>query len=166
MNCSKCIDMLSEYLDNEINEQEQQEVEAHLMLCSECNTLLWEFQAVNSNFHKAISNIPVPAGLDHKILASIEAEQVNSRRQAVHTTLVLILVGSPLLLLFSSIFSSFAHWLYVLQSALWRTAPALVQVISPWTSIGIGIITIPVIIIGTFFIKKLLRDIHINEVFS
>ncbi len=166
MNCSKCIDMLSEYLDNELNEPERQEVEAHLMLCPECKTLLEEIQAVHANLQDAISFIPVPPGLDDKILASLDEERLNARRQVILTSLALILLGSPVLLIFSSVFSAFAHSLYILQSALWHTTSALVKVISPTTSLGIGIATILLIAIGTFSINLLLRDIHSKEVFS
>lgn len=54
MNCDLPIELLSAYLDGELNEQEKAAVEAHLDKCSTCQEVLIALRGINENVKKGI----------------------------------------------------------------------------------------------------------------
>jgi len=60
MNCNLSIELLSGYLDGELNEQEKTTVDAHLEICPKCREVLSALRKIDENVKEGIFEEPSP----------------------------------------------------------------------------------------------------------
>ena len=66
-------DLVSAYLDEELNEIDAQKVEHHLKLCPSCRNELEELVQLREELASAYSSIDAPVGFVDQVMAEIEA---------------------------------------------------------------------------------------------
>ncbi|MGV3487298.1 MAG: zf-HC2 domain-containing protein [Tuberibacillus sp.] len=64
-------ELLSAYLDNELNDEDTRRVHEHLRNCEECRDSLYELQLLKDNIFYAYENIDVPVNLEASIMDRI-----------------------------------------------------------------------------------------------
>ena len=67
MNCKEIEELLSPYIDGELNREEIIKVEKHILECKKCNELLKDFQLIKSKI-KSIEIPQVSLRIERKIL--------------------------------------------------------------------------------------------------
>ncbi|WP_410513591.1 zf-HC2 domain-containing protein [Paenibacillus sp. BR2-3] len=68
-------DQLSAYMDDELNEDERQQVEAHLEKCESCQVLLEELLSIQSDVLHTFTLIQEPADFEMRVLGSIATKE-------------------------------------------------------------------------------------------
>lgn len=164
MECLQCVERLSEYLDEELDANEYWEIEAHLQCCPDCRQVMDELTVVSEEINLSISSIPIPTNLSMRILSAIEKEQHNTAKDILLTSILLVVLASPILLVFSRTFSSVFHLVYATGSVFWRSLMILVTLFSPWAMVTVGILSLVLMVIGLYSIKTLLTKFEVNEV--
>ncbi|MHB1652802.1 MAG: anti-sigma factor family protein [Desulfitobacteriaceae bacterium] len=166
MNCDECMERISEYLDEELSQLECLEIKAHLECCPECRAMSNQFQSIHLNLVNAVNEIPVPVGLEERILLSLRHEQELTRKRVWLSGLILVVLGIPVLTLFSPLFLSLLRFLYTTTSVFLRTWPTLIHLVSPVLGIGLTLSVLFIAALGLYFLRSLLRGFRFNEVLS
>lgn len=65
-------DLLSEYMDNELNDLDRQQVEGHLQTCSQCRALLSDLSEYKNQVFNAIHAIEAPEGFEDNVIHAID----------------------------------------------------------------------------------------------
>ena len=71
MKCEVCLELLEEYLDGELAAEDHEQVDAHLVACSECSE---SFAALNAEQEAAIQDVLLPAlvnKLSHPVIVHL-----------------------------------------------------------------------------------------------
>ncbi len=74
MNCEQMTALLSAYVDGELTEQEEMQVQEHLAQCADCRALLEQLQALHTSFSD-LEEIPAPEGFAQGVMSRIKAEE-------------------------------------------------------------------------------------------
>jgi hypothetical protein len=165
MDCLQCIEQLSEYLDGELSTSEYRDIETHIQCCPECCKVKDELASVSKEIYLSIASIPIPNNLTERILSAIELEQQKAAKDLWLTSILLAAFASPILLIFTRTFSSVFHLVYATGSAVRHSLIALVMFISPWVTVTVGVLSLFVMVMGSYIIKVLLNKFEVNEVF-
>jgi len=165
MNCSECMAHISEFLDGELSDLSSTIVRKHLFSCSDCQRLADEFSSLSFEIEQAMDGIPVPAFLDERILTSIRLEHNNASKQVWLTGLTLIMLGIPILALFSPFFFGSLRLIYKTISVLMHTWLTLITVaVPPLLGLGISLVFALLAALGVYSLKALLKGFQANEV--
>lgn len=164
MECLHCMERLSEYLDGELDDNEYQDIEAHLQYCPDCRKVTEELAAVSKEINLSITSIPIPTNLSIRILSAIEKEQQNNIKDIWLTSIFLAVFASPILIVFTRTFSSLFYLVYATGSAFWRSIMTFNMIFFPWLTMTMGILSLFLMAIGFYIIKTLLTKYEINEV--
>lgn len=166
MECRQCMERLSEYLDKELSLIEQQNVEAHLVGCSDCQNLMNELNALSEATKFSIESIPIPINLTDKILLSIQKEKHKIAKTQWLASVLLILFISPVFLLFTRAFSTIFYLIFTTSTAIWRSLVTLITAASPSIMLSVGILALTGISLGAYILKRLVQDFDLNGVFQ
>jgi len=167
MNCSECKTHISEFLDGELSDLTSTIVRKHLRSCSECQRMLDEFLSLNFEMEQAIDSIPVPADLEERIITSIRLEHNTANKQVWLTGLTLIMLGIPILALFSPFFLSSLRLFYKTFSVLMHTWLTLITIaVPPLLGLGIALVVALLVGLGIYSLRVLLKGFQVNEVVS
>ncbi len=81
--CKHCQPLLSAFVDNETNEQENQFIRRHLQTCQECQETLESYRAIHLQFSKTSYPVP-PANLRRAVLTQVRngPRSANFRRSS------------------------------------------------------------------------------------
>lgn len=165
MNCSDCTTQISEYHDGELPDFRKRLVRNHLQTCSECQAFADNLLTQNSEIKQAVNRIPVPAYLEEQILAAIKRERGMVRSGVGATSLVFVLLGIPVLSVFSPFLLSSLRLFFKTIAVFIHTCVTLIALVLPpvlWLEIA-GVVTL-LIVLGVYCLRVLLRGLHINEV--
>lgn len=117
-----------------------------------------EFLSLKFEIEQAIDSIPVSAYLEERILTSIRIEHKNASKQVWLTGLTLIMLGIPILALFSPFFLSSLRLFYKTLSVLMHTWLTLITLAVP-PSLGLGITLVFALLagLGVYSLSALLK---------
>jgi len=79
MECEEIHRLLNAYLDGELDQERQLEVERHLILCASCESLAREHQELRAFFKIGAIRYKAPLQLKAKILAAAQREEAKQR---------------------------------------------------------------------------------------
>jgi predicted anti-sigma-YlaC factor YlaD len=65
-------ELLSEYIDDELTEEQKQTIEEHLSICSDCNHRLQEIKLLRKQILEAYLSIEIPSMIEEKVLGKIQ----------------------------------------------------------------------------------------------
>lgn len=71
-------EQLSAYLDGELGQEEQAQIESHLENCPSCQSLLLELMDLKQTFTSAMNELAVPSGLETQVMQAVAKE--NAKR--------------------------------------------------------------------------------------
>ncbi|MCI8341758.1 MAG: DUF4349 domain-containing protein [Firmicutes bacterium] len=77
MECDKYLEMISLYIDGELNKQEQEELSKHMEVCENCKSEYENIKEVVNMLNKT-EYLPLPKGYHEKLMEKIEKEKVES----------------------------------------------------------------------------------------
>ena len=167
MNCSECMAQISEFLDGELSDLSSTIVRKHLLSCSDCQRLADEFSSLSFEIEQAMDGIPVPAFLDERILTSIRLEHNNASKQVWLTGITLIMLGIPILALFSPFSLSSLRLFFKTISVLMHTWLTLITIaVPPLLGLGITLVVALLAALGIYSLRALLKGLQVNEVLS
>lgn len=167
MNCSECTTQISEYLDGELPNFNNRLVKKHLQSCLSCQDLANDLLALNSEIEQAMNSISVPTYLEERILTSIRKEHRKARVRVGLTGLTFILLGIPILSLFSPFLLSSLRLFYKTISVFMHTWLTLITlIVPPVLVLEITVVVALLIALGVYCLRVLLRGFHVNEVLS
>lgn len=164
MECLQCIEKLADYLDGELSAAECRDIEAHLQGCPDCSKVREELMVLPKEINLSINCVSAPANLTKQIFIAINKEQKRTVKNVWITGIILILLASPILLFFSHTFLSIFRLLHAAGSVFRLSFTTLVNYISPWFTVTIGIIALIVMAVSAYTIKVLLTNSKVNEV--
>jgi hypothetical protein len=81
MDCERCVDDLTAYLDNELTPRKSEEIRAHLVKCGKCSNELQELAESASYLETRIKEIPLKPEIWNNVkaqLSTMEAAQPSS----------------------------------------------------------------------------------------
>lgn len=81
MNCDEIRELLSLYIDNDLDKEQMIELEKHLLVCDVCKKELDEMVLV-INAMKNLSEVTIPAQFDFRLRESLKSEVKNSRKKS------------------------------------------------------------------------------------
>ena len=73
MNCEQMNELLSAWLDGELSENEQRQMQAHLEQCAQCRALFEQLQALHTSFSD-LEELPAPEGFAQRVMECVEKE--------------------------------------------------------------------------------------------
>jgi len=165
MECRECLENISAFIDGELEGDLQEQIEAHLQTCEDCQRVANQLRVLNSGLVQAYDTVQIPTNLEERILSSLRQEKKKVKQQFVLTAFILVLLSSPFIL-FSSLVWGFLHTIYAVGSLLGQAESALVQFIPPTFSWSIGLIAFILSVSGALLVRAMLKGIHVNEVLS
>ncbi|HBP63346.1 MAG TPA: hypothetical protein DD730_03540 [Desulfosporosinus sp.] len=167
MNCFEGKAEISEFLDGELADSNSLAMKEHLKTCSDCQRLADEFLSLKFDIEQALNSIPIPLYLEERILISIHLEHKAANKQAWVTGLFLIVLGIPILALFSPILLSSLRLFNKTLSVFIHTWLTLLT-IAVQPSLGLGITLMLAIIagLGVYSLRALLKGFQADEVLS
>ena len=80
MKCEVCQELLEEYLDGEVAAEDREQIDAHLMTCSECSTSFATLNAEQEIFARYDREVEVPPFLWTRVAAHTVSESTVARR--------------------------------------------------------------------------------------
>src|SRR5947199_8630306 len=69
-------ELLSDYMDNEINEDERQMIEKHLAVCTDCNNWFRELTTLRKQILATYQMIEVPSTIEGNVLEKIQGVSI------------------------------------------------------------------------------------------
>ncbi|KLU62573.1 hypothetical protein CEB3_c10940 [Peptococcaceae bacterium CEB3] len=167
MECRECLGLISEYVDDELPEEWVSDLENHLEGCPACRASERELRDLRREIRGAVESLVPPRGLEERIISSLWVSERKVRQvRTVWTALLLTSLFCPFFLLLSPIFAMFLNLAYVSTEALWRTGFTLLESAPAPLSLSLGVAGLLVMGLGGYLVRRLLRDIPANEVFS
>lgn len=167
MECRDFLEWVSEHVDGELQPERLAELESHLNTCPVCQAAEQELRELHQEIRGLVESLPLPQGLEERILRSVwVGDRKAQQARTAWTALLLALLFSPFFLLLSPVFSVFLNLLYVSGMALWRTGFTLLKFAPALLNISLGVAGLIIMGLGSYLVRKLLRDIPANEVFS
>ena len=79
MKCEVCLELLEEYLDGEIAAADHEQIDAHLVACSECSESFAALNAEQEMFARYDREVEVPPFLWTRVAAHTVAEKKTSK---------------------------------------------------------------------------------------
>ncbi|OLN32541.1 anti-sigma factor family protein [Desulfosporosinus metallidurans] len=167
MNCSECTAQITEYLDGELPVLKETLIRNHLLSCPNCQGWADELQKLSFQIKQAMNSIPVPDDLEERILTSIRKEHRVAHKQARWTGLALIVLGVPILSLFSPFLLSVLRLFYKTTSVLMHTWLTFITlVVPPVIGLGITLAVVFLAVLGVYFLRALFKGFQFEEVLS
>ncbi|MCY9669857.1 zf-HC2 domain-containing protein [Paenibacillus alginolyticus] len=151
-------DILSAYIDNELNDDENRILEEHLAYCEQCQTLYEDLLHLKFQASSAFQDFEAPVDLEQRIMNEINLNPAAKPINKAWVTLpvlgiltvliVLILSGPVFVTLISILFKFIAVLVFVIPSVL-TSVPSL---------FGASIIfSIFMLIFSSFYLRRLLQ---------
>lgn len=151
-------DLLSAYIDNELNANEHRIIEDHLASCEQCRTLFEDLLLMKDQVSSTFQDFEAPENLEQKIINEIKLNSAAKPITKVWVTLpvagilavliVFILSGPVFVKLISILFKFIAVLIFVIPSVL-TSVPSL---------FGASILfSIFILIFSSFYLRRLLR---------
>lgn len=167
MECRDCFEWISEYVDGELAAKRLVELEDHLNTCPACRASEQELRELHQGVKGAIESFMLPQGLEERIVRSVWAsDRTGQQVRAVWTAFLLAALLSPFFLFLSPVFAMFLNLIYVSGMALWRTGFTLLRSAPAPLSLSLGVAGLVLMGLGSYLVRKLLRETSVNEVFS
>jgi predicted anti-sigma-YlaC factor YlaD len=133
--------LLSEYMDNELNEEEKQIIEKHLAVCSDCNHRLHELRSLRKQLLAAYLPIEIPNMIEEIVIKKIQQASIKKSSGALNLLafltlfafgIMLMVTASPILTIgfpiFHSVYSIARGLIYAVPSII-SALPYVVEVI-------------------------------------
>ncbi|AET67245.1 hypothetical protein Desor_1598 [Desulfosporosinus orientis DSM 765] len=165
MECRECLGNISAFIDGELGGDLQEQMEAHLQTCEDCQSVAHQLRSLNSGLVQAYASIQAPLNLEERILISIKMEKKKAKQQFALTAFVLVLLLCPFML-FSSLVWRFLQIIYAVGSLLGQLETALMRFFPLTFSWVIGGSAILLSIGGILLVRAMLKGFHVNEVLS
>jgi predicted anti-sigma-YlaC factor YlaD len=133
--------LLSEYMDDELNEEEKQIIEKHLAVCSDCNHRLHELRSLRKQILAAYLPIEIPSMIEEIVIEKIQQASIKKSTGALNLLaflslfafgIMLMVTASPILTIglpiFHSVYSIARGLIYAVPSII-SALPYVVEVI-------------------------------------
>lgn len=78
MKCSKCEELIYDYLDNELEDPITEQIQSHFNQCPNCNSKFIEKQQVLSFFKTKLTNLGVSDDFSQKVMSRIEEQEASN----------------------------------------------------------------------------------------
>lgn len=149
-------ELLSDYMDDELNEMEKERIEKHLAICSDCNNRLQELMSLREDLVKAYRQIEIPAMIEEKVLEKIQLTSIRRYSGVLNMLAFLALFAFGVMLfvttspfftvempIFQSVYSIARSLIYAIPSII-SSIPYVVEVITLFMMgfIALAIITL------------------------
>lgn len=165
MNCDDCLEKISEYVDGQLTAWEENNIKNHLHVCPECRQIYLELTELSTDIMESIQEIPVRGDLGMAVLAAVKADRIAKLRTLTGLTIaVLILLGSPILFLFSHRIVVLTRLAYSLGLTFLSLAQGALSKMPPLTVfLSIGVLSL-FLSLGLYVMRGLLREPESGEV--
>lgn len=149
-------ELLSDFMDNEINEDERQMIEKHLAVCTDCNNWFRELTTLRKQILATYQMIEVPSTIEGNVLEKIQGVSIKKYSGVLNriaiimffafgimflvTTSPFLTVGLPI---FHTIYSIARGLIYAIPSII-SAIPYVVEVITVviFSFIALAVITL------------------------
>ncbi len=162
MNCESIGELLSAYIDRELDRNERMTVEMHLQGCPECQKTVHDFKEMSGIVYKAFGSVNAPVELEQLVVQNIMAI-----RQSIQTRrLFLVYLASAvlgLLIILSLSISPAGHFMRAsicLSVAILHGAINLLSVVGNVWFAMIGVTMLVVFSLSFFGVLRMLRKIQ------
>lgn len=124
--------LLSEYMDDELNDEEKQRIEKHLSTCSDCNHRLHELRSLRKQILAAYLPIEIPAMIEELVFEKIQQASIKKSSGALNLlaflslfafAIMLMVTASPILTIGLPIF----HSVYSIARGLIYAVPSIIS---------------------------------------
>jgi predicted anti-sigma-YlaC factor YlaD len=154
-------ELLSAYIDNEINRDEEEKIPRHLKECEHCREALYELQLLRENVFYAYESIVVPDTLETSIMGQIQGPEQESLAVsplagwatglvAMLVLATMVMIVAPFMYVVARILSIFA----TIAVKILHTVPIIIDAI-PYFSTVLYSGAIVLIIISVWFLYRL-----------
>lgn len=125
-------ELLSEYIDDELNEEQKQTIEEHLSICSDCNHRLQEIKLLRKQILEAYLSIEIPSRIEDKVMAKIQQASIKKAISVLNLFaflslfafgIMLMVTASPFLTVGLPIF----HSAYSIARGLIYAVPSIIS---------------------------------------
>jgi anti-sigma factor RsiW len=154
-------DLLSEYIDDELNEEQKQIIEEHLSICSDCNHRLQEIKFLRNQIFEAYLSIEIPSRLEDKVMAKIQQASIKKAISVLNLFaflslfafgIMLMVTASPFLTVGLPVF----HSAYSIARGLIYAVPSIISAI-PYVVGVIIVLIISFILIAILTLRYLVH---------
>lgn len=137
-------ELLSEYIDDELNEEQKQTIEKHLSICSDCNHRLQEMKLLRKQILEAYLQVEIPM-IEEKVMAKIQQASIKKAINVLNLFafltlfafgIMLMVTASPFLTIGLPIF----HSAYSIARGLIYAVPSIISAIPHVVEVMIALI--------------------------
>jgi predicted anti-sigma-YlaC factor YlaD len=138
-------ELLSDYMDDELNEVEKQKIEKHLSICSDCNQRLHELRSMREQLLAAYLSIEIPSMIEEKVMGKIQQASIKKYTGTLNLLafltlsafgIMLFATTSPILSIGLPIF----HSVYSIARGLIYAVPSIISAIPYVVNVIIALI--------------------------
>jgi predicted anti-sigma-YlaC factor YlaD len=124
--------LLSEYMDDQLNEEEKQIIETHLAACSDCNHRLTELRSLRKQILDAYMPIEIPSMIEDIVMEKIQLASIKKSTGALNLLAFLSLFAFGIMLMVSAspIFTiglPIFHSVYSIARGLIYAVPSIIS---------------------------------------
>jgi positive regulator of sigma E activity len=146
-------ELVSAYIDNELSDIDRQTVSEHLQSCQQCNQLVNELLNIQSDVKGFFQMIPVPIGLENKVLEKINFK--SPIKSGLFTFVIpLIFIFTTLYFFSPFIFKAVSIFTKILIGMIYTGSQFLGY--QPMTRISIVLFAIILLVISGYSLRRLL----------
>lgn len=167
MDCRHCLEEISEYVDEELTPWAEKDIQSHLLSCPECNKYFRELKEMRLEIIDSINEVPVRSELGAMVLSAVKTDHTKKMQRLTWVTVaVLILLGSPLLFLFSRRILTLVRLIYSIGLTFLGLVQTALGYLSPITVFATVMALTVLMGLGLYVMRGLLREPDSREVFS
>ncbi|WP_171628555.1 anti-sigma factor family protein [Paenibacillus plantarum] len=154
-------DLLSDYMDNELDDLDRQRVEEHLLTCSACSALLSDLSAFKNQVFTAFHAIEAPVGFDDKVMQAISLNPSPEHASTASKWLLVPLVSAFCFIML--VLAAMGPFLFKLGSILLKVTYNLMSVFgdilgsNTYLIVGLTGFSIILIVASSLSLKHLLK---------
>lgn len=119
MQCSNCVDLLYDYLDDELDQEERLFVESHLNVCGACQKEWQEIQLAVAAYRGQFNAVSAGPQFTERVMTSLSTES-----EPIPTTILIVTV-TLLLASFAIVYAIFSPLIYPMLRLVYRLAVSL-----------------------------------------
>lgn len=174
MNCGECLEQLEAYVDGELGAKEEMAIAGHLKECYFCQAQYADLISLRQDIAGAIEDIPVPLGLERRILANVLSRGLVQKDNLLpggqasvwNLGMVLAFLFAPVLFLLHPFTMRLLSLGYGMSRVLGRGLYVLSAAVPLGWTLGLGLAGLVILVLAVYVIWRLVQEMPLREAAS
>lgn len=151
-------DLISAYIDNELDDSERLAVEEHLKVCKHCSTIKEDLLEISNRVNRSLTSVQVPDNFEQKVILNLPNDDVSNK-----ITLAAPIFSFIILAFFTTVIVFFGTFFFKLFSVFLKVGINIIEALMSFISMepswlwGAVISSILLIFTSGYSLHRLIR---------